>query len=114
MDQESEISKVIAPEDLRKGDFVCVHGIVLEWLRCADSEFGRDRRGSATFLPFEDAEPRRVVSVCLPFVLVKDAAGKHSTMDIRRTVLARLSHRFGRKAFKRLAPASRPSCAQPA
>jgi hypothetical protein len=53
-----------------------------------------------TLMPGQ-AQPMKVVEVCLPFVLVRKASGKHETLDVRRYRFARVSKEFGRKAFKR-------------
>lgn len=46
--------------------------------------------------------PFRVVEVCVPFVLVAEPDGAHRTLDLRRHRLARVSDRFGQRAFARL------------
>ena len=38
--------------------------------------------------------PMKVVEVCLPFVLVERATGRHRTLDVRRHKLARVSDRY--------------------
>ncbi|MBX3389445.1 MAG: hypothetical protein KF691_08320 [Phycisphaeraceae bacterium] len=48
-----------------------------------------------------DGEPRRVLSVCLPFVQVESAEGWLSTLDVRRQSLVELSEMFGLEAFTR-------------
>jgi hypothetical protein len=56
----------------------------------------------------ERARSFRVISVCVPFVLVERPSGKHVTLDIRVTSLARLSDAFGSESFKRLKPKRKP------
>lgn len=102
MTSKLEISKVVPPEDLRPGDYVCPHACVLEWPRCEESLPGQPVLQRASFIPFGTPEPRRVVAVCLPFVLTRGPDGSHRTLDVRRTPLARLTAAFGRKAFKKL------------
>ena len=55
------------------------------------------------WLPWNGGRPLKVVSVCLPFALVKLPSGRHRPLDVRRYRLARLSKRYGREAFRRLA-----------
>lgn len=111
MKDELDISKALAPEDVRAGDYVGVVGVVLELLRweCAPAIPGTGPEMARVLcMPSEEVGPERVVAVCLPLVLVEDAHGRHRTLDARQVRLARLSERFGKKAFKRLARPVRP------
>jgi hypothetical protein len=106
MNTESDISRQLAPEDIREDDYVAVIGEILQIVRwdCAPAVPGTPPETAHVLcFPFDNAEPLRVVSVCLPFVLVVDAKGGHRTLDARQLRLARVSERFGKKAFKRLA-----------
>lgn len=111
MNEESDISRPLAPEDIREDDYVAVIGEILQIVRwdCAPAIPGTPPETAHVLcFPYEDAEPLRVVSVCLPFVLVRDARDKHRTLDTRQLRLARVSERFGKKAFKRLGRAQNP------
>ncbi|MFM9996332.1 MAG: hypothetical protein ACKVU4_11090 [Phycisphaerales bacterium] len=106
MKDELDISKTLAPEDVRAGDYLGVVGVVLELLRweCAPAIPGMGPEvARVVCLPPEEFGPQRVVAVCLPLVLVEDAHGRHRMLDVRQVRLARLTERFGKKAFKRLA-----------
>jgi hypothetical protein len=110
MDQEITISKPLAPEDISPGDYVTVLHVVCEYLNIfSDCAFGQPPRPfRVAWLP-PDVTPLKVVSICLPFVLVEDAKGASRTMDLRRHTLARLDEDFARKAMKRTRKASDPA-----
>jgi len=96
------------PEDIRPGDAVGILQIHAEVFWPFDDEYLLRARGPLlrfTCLPCGPLQPLEVVSVCLPFVLVRQPDGRHLTLDIRRCRLARLSEEFARKATKRLRPA---------
>ena len=104
MSDNNELARATPPEEIRAGDYVAVLHIVGEHLPCA---WGEESWKAAApvrmlWLPWTNV-PMRVQEVCLPFLLVRDPDGKSQTLDVRRYRLARVSERFGRKAFKRLA-----------
>lgn len=107
--KELTLAQAVTPEDIRPDDYVSVLYEIWELLSLASLDDWRPiepRR--VRFLP-DDVGPMRVVEVCLPFVLVCAANGKHRTIDVRKCRLARVSERFGRKTFKRVG--SRPEAA---
>jgi hypothetical protein len=95
------ISRALGPEDIARGDYIAALTITIEYL-----DLYRDCRSAApevcraTFIP-PAFRPYKVLGVCLPFVLVEDAAGTTSTLDTRLTALARLDEDFARKAMKK-------------
>ena len=102
-EKEKTISQPLAPEDIRAGDFVSLLQVVSEVLPfffMEDVQYRKVETVKITHLP-HSTRPLEVVEVCLPFVLVKGTDGKHETLDVRRHRLARLSQRYGKKAFKR-------------
>jgi hypothetical protein len=104
MDEEKTISRPLAPEDIRPGDYVSLLHVTTEFVPffCAeDLQFRRIEPVRITCMP-RSIEPMEVVEVCLPFVLVRRPDDRHETLDVRRHQLARLSERFGKKAFKRI------------
>lgn len=105
MDHHTRIARPIAPEDLRQGMYLAVLSITHELLPLlCDSAwlFERAEPCRIAFWPDEEeAEPVKVVALCLPFVLVKDAQRRVRTLDVRRHRLAALSEEFGRRFFKR-------------
>ena len=103
-EETRKLSKQLAPEDVRSGQFVCVLYIIDETIpfSCdADSSWRRTEPLRYRLLPWRGVRPMRVIDVCLPYVLVKRADGYHQTLDLRQHRLARVSERFGRLAFKR-------------
>jgi hypothetical protein len=102
------VAKPLAPEDIRRGDYLAVLDEVYEYPSFYwDSDatlFPPHELIRLRFLPREESPPLKVVSVCLPFVLTREPNGTHHTLDLRRLRVARLSRRFAtraRKAFKK-------------
>ncbi len=81
------LADLVAPEDVRIGDFVIVHEQRNDMFGC--SPVGEPARFSV-YLP--DAWPTRgrVVAVALPFIAVDAGAGDRQLIDVRRERLARL------------------------
>lgn len=100
----SAVARVLAPEDVRVGDFVAVLDVTCElpsFLWCADANvLPAHEPVRIRFLPYEGFQPYRVESVCIPFVLTALPAGGHSTLDVRCCRLARLDRRFGKAVWK--------------
>ncbi|HZW10190.1 MAG TPA: hypothetical protein VFF69_09835 [Phycisphaerales bacterium] len=94
------VARVLAPEDVAPGDYVCVLSETYEWLPffCA-SEYGRVQVQRATVIPNTTDPPTIVEAVCVPFVFVREAKGKRRVIDLRRVRLARVSERFGARVF---------------
>jgi hypothetical protein len=98
------LAAMIAPEDLRCGDYVAVLDEIVElpwWLWCdaADEVDGPHRvRCRAS----EGGVPLKVKSICLPFVLVKSADKQSRTLDVRQYQLVRLDRQYARMAWKHL------------
>jgi hypothetical protein len=110
MDHELTVAKTAAPEDLEPGQFVAALFTLTEHLTMAevcgvDNPWQRRGVVRTRWLPREDVGvPFRIAEVCIPFVLLERPDGRYVTLDIRRVQLARVSERYGRKAFKRLKP----------
>jgi hypothetical protein len=104
MTRTIRLARSLAPEEVRAGDYVAVLHEFCELIpfMCAESsvlERGEPYRFRMT--PAQ-AAPLKVEEVCLPFVLVRSAQGRHTMIDVRRVRLARVSQRFGRAAFRRM------------
>lgn len=99
-----ELARAVPPEEIRAGDYVAILHIVGEHLPCTWGEEAWKPAAPVRmlWLPWTNV-PMRVQEVCLPFLLVRDPDRKSQTLDVRRYRLARVSDRFGRKSFKRLA-----------
>ncbi len=104
MVNNSEISKRLAPEDIEPGTFVVVFSGTHERFPCFwESSASSPPPQPVRFVCLEcaDGEPLLVVAVCLPFVMTIDKDGDQRTLDVRQTVLARVSEIYGLEAFTR-------------
>jgi hypothetical protein len=104
--QDTEVSCTaarVAPEDLRRGDFIAVLSEIVEvpsflWsdtLAANRGELVRLRR-----LPTEDRVPLKVKAICLPFVFVRSPSGQFQTVDVRLASLARLERAYAKTVWK--------------
>lgn len=108
-DEASSVAAVVAPEDLRRGDYVAVLSEIVElptflWndsLPCAQNELVRLRR-----LPTDDRVPMKIKAICLPFVFLKLPSGEFQTIDVRLSSLVRLEKRYAKKVWKATKPKS--------
>jgi hypothetical protein len=104
MDVVERTIRTLAPEDIRRGQYVSILHVVVQVLPtlCAeDVRWGKVELLNIECLP-QKVEPMKVIEVCLPFVLVRRVSGRHRMIDVRRYRLAEVDERFGRKVFKRL------------
>jgi hypothetical protein len=101
----------LAPEDVQPGDYVTPLSMLAEvpsYWWCDDNwSLPRDRPVYIRFMTGCDGAPLRVKSVCLPFVLVKQPSGQSQTLDLRKCQLARLDHKYARRAWKACKKAAR-------
>jgi hypothetical protein len=101
---QASLAKALAPEDIRPNDYVTpLHWIaeVPSYYWCGDCwSLPRDEPVRIRITPPSDGLPLKVKSVCLPFVLVKQACGDKTTIDLRKCQLARLDRRYARQAWK--------------
>ena len=102
MKTQTKPSRVIGPEDVRRGDYVTVTHATYEFLPdgCTNTSDKEVSPVRVTAMHHEAGRPYKVVSVCLPFVLVQDACNKLDTMDLRRHRIARVSRKYGKQTFK--------------
>ena len=104
-ERESAICTVrsIAPEDISAGCYVAVleerEQIVPFLCSPADWELAKGPMYLQT-IPRSSGEPMRVEMVCLPFVFVKRACGRHRTLDLRRYRIARLPEAYAEHVWK--------------
>ena len=103
------IAQTVAPEDLRKGQFVAVLRRVIECFPFYCDEHRpveeRVRPVPVSFLPGGMPAVYRVEAVCVPFVLVERlGSGKARTLDLRRVQLASVDARFGALFEERFKP----------
>lgn len=102
METQTQISKWLSPEDINIGDYITVTHMTYELivLGCEQPWNDRIEPKPVTILHHEAGKPLKVIELCLPFVLVKDAKGQHAPLDLRRCRIARLTERYGKKMFK--------------
>jgi hypothetical protein len=116
---EATLAKALAPEDVRRGDFVTPLYVVAEvpsyWWFEDDWSLPRHQPIRIRLTPPCEGAPLKVRSVCLPFVLVKMAAGDDRSIDLRNCQLARLNTRHAKrawKAFKKIARRNKAAAAR--
>ena len=100
------LAKLLAPEDIRVGMYVSIHSELGEYLPfsilCGKSQWSNPEIVRIRWLPSDfEVGPRIVISVCLPYILVKDQDGDLRTLDTRRYGLVRISDSYGREAFRK-------------
>jgi hypothetical protein len=101
---EATLAKALAPEEVRPGDFVTPLSVVAEvpswfWF-CEGWNLPVNEPVRIRFISPAEGVPMKVKSLCLPFVLVKQASGQSATLDLRKCQLARLDRSFARRAWK--------------
>ena len=105
MARNTHISRALAPEDVRPGDYIAPLQVVVEHTRlpweCSSASPANELVRTLQ-LP-GGTTPVLVLAVCLPFVLVQTAKGKHCTLDVRRYRLARVAETFGQRVFAQFA-----------
>jgi hypothetical protein len=103
-DGETGLAAAVAPEDLRRGDFVALLSVLHEYpsfFWCCDSSMAaREEPVRPQPTGTGDAAPLKIKAICLPFVFVKDTTGKYHTLDVRLCRFARLSVEYGRKVWR--------------
>lgn len=100
---ESNLARILAPEDVRPKMYVSIMHMVYEHVSwcCEPETWRKGQPARSLLLPDDPSEPAKVVEVCLPFILVEDADGECKTLDVRRQRLAELSQRYGDAVFMR-------------
>lgn len=100
--QATSVAKLLAPEDVRAGDYVAVLRVTYEvpsFYWCGEPALeDRSDLVRLRMLPDQPAMPLKVVAVCLPFVLVSSPTGEARTLDLRRHQIARLDRSFAKSA----------------
>lgn len=102
-----EAARALPAEDLHPRDFVLVMHVLEEIFPLWDCDAVYKPKPEMIRwwkLPDEGEQKiYRIVEVCLPFVLVQDAKGERAMLDVRKHRLARVSPRFGKGAFAKVA-----------
>jgi hypothetical protein len=101
---DSELSKTLAAEDVRRGDFVSILYEVIElpsYLWFNDSYvLPPDEPVRMKWRTSDCGTPLKVKAVCLPFIFVKKPCGSHRTLDVRQHRLIRLSDHYAKTVWK--------------
>ena len=97
---------VVAPEDLRIGDFVAIASQACQVLVADGGWPSRPRVARVAYIPPNAGDPLKVVAVGLPFVTVKTphAWAGHEVLDVRLVGLFRLDPAYGKASFNAIAP----------
>ena len=101
------LSKTLAPEDVRRGQYVTVLNELWEipsffWCDGVLS-LAPEAPVRMQLLAREAGVPLKVKRICLPFVLAKHPRGAMRALDLRRCQLARLEGEYARAAWRALA-----------
>jgi hypothetical protein len=101
---ETYVSRSLAAEDLRCGDFVSILYESVEfpsfWWSCDPQLWPPGEPVRLTCLSSDGGTPLKVKAICLPFVFVKKPCGQHLTLDVRRHRLVRLTPNYARPVWK--------------
>ncbi len=99
--KKTSLASLLAPEDIRRGQYVAVLNEIEQWYPCCSSS-GKPELFSVRSVPTDEIELLQVFEICLPFVTVRKADGSLLTLDVRRHELARLDDGYARRVIRRL------------
>jgi hypothetical protein len=101
---QTHVSRSLAAEDLRCGDFVAILHEISEWpsffWSCDPQLLPPDEPVRLVGRASDGGTPLRVKAICLPFVFVKQPCGQHRTLDVRQHRLVRLSADYALAVWK--------------
>ncbi len=101
----TSLAALVAPEDLRIGDFVAVLNEIAEYPAIVWCDPGADATDDLVRVQFcatDGGMPLKVKAICLPFVYVEPPVGATQTVDVRRNQLVRLKKRYSKTIWKDL------------
>jgi hypothetical protein len=105
-DTNSELSRTLAAEDVRRGDYVSILHEIVElpsyYWNCEAWTHPPEQPVRLRWRTADCGLPLKVKAVCLPFVFVKKPCGEHRTLDVRQHALVRLTRAYGRAVWKAL------------
>ena len=112
MDTDMIMARSLAPEDIAVGNYVMTLHVQHQYLMLRDNPVGDDELYIQHIVrrPCEPELPRKVVGVCLPYVVVRNHRRKTEMLDTRCIRLARVSEQFAKTAIK---PHLKPREAKP-
>jgi hypothetical protein len=101
---ETNVSRSLAAEDLRCGDFVAILHEIVEWpsffWSCDGQVLPPDELVRLQCRVTDGGIPLKVKAICLPFVFVKKPCGQHRILDVRQHRLVRLSSDYSEPVWK--------------
>ncbi len=105
IDKKLRTARPVAPEDLRGGQYIAITRMMIQLIppMCEPQLMPDAQTVRIWGIPPSAGQPMRIVSVCLPFVLVEGVDRQCRTLDLRRVEVVRLPKKYGRAAFERLA-----------
>ena len=117
LDDALTMASTVAPEDLRRGEFVAVLNRIYEapsflW-PCTES-LAPDEPVRIRWRTREGGLPLKVSAICLPFVFLKTPKGRYRSIDVRQVDLVRLNGEYARFVWKQLRRQAKPPTASPA
>jgi hypothetical protein len=100
----SDLSKPLAAEDVRCGDFVSVLYEIIDvpsymW-SCDSHLLPPDKPVRLKWRTGDCGLPLKVKAISLPFVYVRKPCGEHCTLDLRHHKLVRLGRNYARTVWK--------------
>lgn len=100
------VARTLAPEDILVDSYVAVLSRACEfaptWAVESVDDAKRLEVHRLWLSPESPGEPLRVVSVCLPFVLVEGVKGEPTTLDVRSCALIEVSEDYAKACRKRM------------
>jgi len=99
------MAATVAPEDVRRGDYVTVLNEVVEfpsWFWCELPSHAPEEPVRIRIMSIEAGTPLKVQAICLPFVFVRHPDGRLEAIDVRRVQLVRLGRSYARTVCKAL------------
>jgi hypothetical protein len=103
--ETASVAASVAPEDLKRGDFVGALSELIElpsFLWCDSLPGERDEVVRVRYLPAHGGVPRKVKAICLPFVYTQSPGGQRQVIDIRKVQLVRLQTGYAKAVWKDL------------
>ncbi|MEZ6097666.1 MAG: hypothetical protein R3E01_01715 [Pirellulaceae bacterium] len=111
---KTTVAARVAGEDISCGDYVAVLHELIElpsfFWSCSDVTLAPDELVRIRFMPSDAGHPYKVTGVCLPFVYVKDPAGRVVVVDTRQRQLVRLDRGTARQVWRKLKSPSSKRC----
>lgn len=116
MDNKISMARSVAPEDIKIGSYIMTLARYDEFARwaCEMGGGGGVQFARVRWTPDDGQKPRRVVAVCLPFVLLEDEKGESSVVDTRNASFARVKRKFAETVWARARKPARDRAGTPA